>query len=113
MTNTEFAAGLRELADIYEAHPELSAPERLEIFMPAAIKAQFEDWVRAFSPVVQSPQRATDYFLAVQRILASGLTVEFTIYRDTVCKKVKRLQEVEAWDCPDSILADLQGVPAK
>ena len=110
LTSTQFAAGLRELADIYEAHPEAAAPRTLWVFLPyettpdaarATIKA-LSDGGRV-DKVAPYSETSTTY--TVRRLLPSGLTVDLHTERSTVCRRVSRMQMVDTWECPESILA--------
>lgn len=108
MTNLEFAQGLRELADLYERHPEMLVPNHnLFLYLPYSEQpARYAETVKAFADggLVSKKAKPDDYYLCVNRVFPSGLSVELNIERSALCKRVVKMQAVETWECPDSIL---------
>ena len=112
MTNFEFAQGLRELADLYERHPELKAsPAAVYLYLPYDTDSEhLRAAVKAFADggVVtnRAPKDSLEFYYRLERIFAGGLKVELNVERSAVCKKVTKMQMVETWECPDSLLDD-------
>lgn len=107
MTNREFVQGLRELADLYERHPEMLVPDhRLYLYLPYSEQPpRYAETVKALADggVVTKKAKPDDYYLCVNRTFGA-LTVELNIERSALCKRVVKMQAVETWECPDSIL---------
>lgn len=109
MTNQEFVQGLRELADLYERHPEMLVPNhQLYLYLPYSETPQrYAETVKALADGGTVRKKGSrdkdDFYFGVARDFAA-LTVEFNIERQALCKKVIKMKAVETWECPDSIL---------
>jgi hypothetical protein len=106
MTNSEFAAGLRQLAEVYEAHPEMVAPPRIDINLYGVPREVYAKTVRALGSFRKVEPHGTDYFYEIEKVIG-GLPVRFATERANVCRKVRVMKEVEDWDCSDPILEAL------
>ncbi len=108
MDNKTFAQGLRELADIYEADERMAVPPKLDIDIFNVTPEVYRGAVRAISlggKAEKLPARSPDeYFYRVKRELPSGVVVELVTQRSGVCRRVQKMQLVDTWECPDSIL---------
>lgn len=106
-TRTELIAGLRELADWLEAHPELSEkdflPDELGIWVDS--HEEFFVIARALGTFQKAPFGYSGDVLALVRNFGP-LRFMIRIFRNKICRKVKKLVEQEVWECPDSLLAD-------
>src|SRR4051812_27747210 len=109
LTNARFAQGLRELAEIYESDERMLQPgEGKLIFYVHVPASDFRGSVIALAAggkVDKVPPAGKDeYYYRVRRALPSGLIVELATSRSEVCRKVQKMQLVETWECPDSLL---------
>jgi hypothetical protein len=106
LTNAQFAQGLRELAAIYEDHPEILNPEGLTFYLPYGAKPEdFRATIRALAPITKiGPKYLDDSYYRVSRTCKDGLTVEVNTDRKSVCRRVQKMQLVDTWECPESIL---------
>lgn len=88
-THAEFIQGLRELADFYEAHPEVKLPHAAQLSIFSWDKDQaVADAVRcahAFGHAEKS--YSSDYFRMVRKF-PGGVSLEFCTDRQTVCTPV-------------------------
>ena len=111
MTNLEFAQGLRALADLYERHPEMLVPDhRLFLYLPYSEQpARYAETIKALADggtVTKAPPKPDDWYLRVNRQF-SALSVDLSIERSALCKRVVKMQAVETWECPDSLIEAL------
>jgi hypothetical protein len=104
VTNIEFAAGLRELADLYEQHPEMAHPGSIDLFLYCS-REQFADTVKAMGSECRVDS-GDNYFFKVARNFGAVSVILYTP-RANVCRKVRRLKEVDDWECVDSSLESL------
>jgi hypothetical protein len=107
ITNTQFAAALRALADTYEAHPEMAAPEHLDLWLQNASREKFAASVKAFGTCKKCPPAyKDDVFFTVEKPI-SGVPVRMQTFRSNICRKVRVMKEVDDWDCSDPLLESL------
>ena len=109
MTNLEYAAGLRAIADLYERHPELVLPYPV-IHARADSKDDFIMGAKALADGGIAT-KSTDADGAYPSIAGHhvkrafhGVTLDLEIYKSLVCRKVRRMVEMDVWECPDSLL---------
>jgi len=117
----EYCKGLREIADWYEAHPEIDLPKKeLEVLSfstenPAIAR-------KAGLALGTFKKEVSDYIYRISKQF-SGVSLEFVFYRDKVCVKkfirtevkkrlirdpnvivpmieVEEEIEIAEWDCP-------------
>lgn len=115
MTNTEYANGLRQIANWYEAHPEVPQPHQNFQVFTARTRAELECVVRA----MESCKKVQDPNLNLFRLCRDfgGIRVEFITSLSEVCtKRVIRTEtvpehvipactrEIIEWDCHSSLL---------
>jgi hypothetical protein len=106
-TNTQFAAALRALADIYDAHPVMEVPARpLGIWLFGAKREAFAATVKALGSCRKIEPKPNDYFFTVEKVL-EGVPIQFSTERSSVCRKVRVVKEVDDWDCSDPLLESL------
>ncbi len=100
MTNTEYAAGLRAIAEFYETHPDMPQPLTPHVY--TYDKATFLLAVRnlADGGIVykKAGEDLNGYYIAHRQF--EKATLEISIPRKTVC----RLVTPAVYDCPDSLL---------
>ena len=112
MTNLEFTQGLRELADLYERHPEMQCPgANLHLYLPydtniEHVRASVKAFADGGVVTKRAPKDSLEFYYRLERTFAGGLKVELNIERSAVCKKVTKMQIVETWECPESLLDD-------
>lgn len=109
MNNTEFAQGLRELAEIYDTHPEMSHLKddaSLFLSLPYATDGdQFRAIVKAMSPIEKLPPMYDgDSSFRIRKTFDSGLVLTVSVDRKAVCRRVRKMVMSDVWECPDSIL---------
>ncbi len=111
MTNVEFATALRSIADFYEAHPEM--PQPYSPWVSVDTKEELAKAARTLADgakVTKSEKGEghTERICVVRDF--GGLTLEVSAYKDNVCRKVKKMVEVDAWEC--SSILEPEGVNA-
>jgi hypothetical protein len=107
ITPTQFAAALRSLADLYEAHPGMAVPNAVNLFLFDTSRERFAETVKALGACRKNPPVTPDStFFTIEKDLG-GVPVKFTTDRSTICRKVRRMEMVDAWDCSDPILEGL------
>jgi hypothetical protein len=98
--HAEYTAGLRQLADLLDAHPEWPLPLHQVILMFTGddARGRFAAAARLFpGPLTKS---TTDKFFDLTGALR-GLDVELTAYRDVVCERVVVGTETITKQVPD------------
>lgn len=105
MTNIEYAAGLRELADFYETHPAMpQAHNPLRVYIYGRenfIRAALE--LSSGGKITKSADKPTEiypYYHAKR--MFGGVGLDVVINRNQVC----RLVSPAVYDCPDSLIAE-------
>lgn len=63
--------------------------------------SEFAKAARAFGACEKT---VDDFDVRLRKEVCDGLLIELRGSRNYVCKKVKKMQEVEVWECPPSIL---------
>ncbi len=103
---SDFVAGLRALADWYEAHPEQRRPlGLLNVFV--STKSDLIEATRALGTVQKNAYGA---WFSVSRSFGGGVTLEVNIARGQVCTRrvvgttmvpaqPASVVEIEEWDC--------------
>lgn len=102
---SELIKGLRGLADYLDANDFPQDACRYEIGMSRVWCDTPESFIQAAKAMGSFVKSVSDSFFDVKKIFDGGIELEATINRDKICKKVKKMQEVEVWECPESILA--------
>lgn len=123
-TAVEYAAGLRELADWIEAHPEVDTPSREFTVYSLNTKQEAADCLRALTPC-KKEYKADNFFLSRE---FGPITLSFMFYRNAICTKrvigtkevgtqvipsrftpeeiiPAHTEEIYEWDCGESLLA--------
>lgn len=109
MTGPEFAAGLRAIADWYDAHPEAPQPADISVqLFGEGARELAPDLVRALSPC----EKEHDVVWVTLRRDFLGLSLAFHLWREAVCEKrvVGRVtkkalfvpeheEDIVEWDC--------------
>jgi hypothetical protein len=106
ITNTQFAAALRALADIYEAHPEMAVPPHIDVDLWSVTREAYALTVKAVGSCRKIEPKQDDYHFTVEKTL-KGVPVHFNTVRSSVCRRVKVMREVDGWDCSDPLLESL------
>lgn len=119
-TREERIAGIRQLADLLEQHPEFPMPYHLEsaelsiMFFSGDNDRDREDMARVARLIpgkltkdVRESGEYGDYFDLHGRI--AGIKIKLTAYRDAVCKRVVTGTRTETKTVPDPEL--LEAVP--
>jgi hypothetical protein len=126
---TQFADGLRELADWYEAHPTIELPttQRFDIFLDN--KAEFAAIARAMGTLEKVVTGDDSYSFVILKKSFGPVSLDANASRDEVCvsrqvgtrtvtrqvatdyKTIEVEEPIIEWDCP-SLLADDEVVPA-
>lgn len=107
MTNKDFAAALREIADLYERDERMVLPPDFDFYLGFINKEAIQGVLRALATdarVDKLPPRDKDDFWYRLRREFAGVQVTFSFPRDAVCKRVQKMQLVETWECPEAIL---------
>ena len=106
----EFVQGLRDLADFYEANPEMQVPS---IRLMIADFWKREDFVTVMRTMAHGGkvEKETDGEKAIMQqhhaIRHFGpIKLDATISKSAVCRKVRKLVETDVWECPDSLLEE-------
>lgn len=100
----ELIAGLRELADFLEEHPEAPLPYP-HLRVGAYGKEEFYEAVRAFAPMHEVEGMGASY-IALQRNFGP-LKVITEASRKTVCEPVVRTETVTAYELPADLRTEL------
>ena len=119
MNGTDYARGLRAIADWYEAHPDIPVPHTDEVGI-YGVKETKEEAAR-IAEALKPCQKAWDgEFFRLKREF-DGLILSFVFMRSAVCTarvvghrvipaEPEHVVEVVEWDCPDSLLAGREEV---
>src|SRR5919108_421800 len=98
MTNEKFVRGLRELADFYEQHPQLKAPDFYYFHLYAHTADELREQVKLLGHCTKS-YFGTD--ITFRKNFTSGLFLDVVANRREVCKKkVVGIKHVEATFIP-------------
>lgn len=118
MNATDFAIGLRQIADWYEAHQEVKLPElKLSVYTETETPQRAAELVRMLGSVTKEMEPS---FFVLTRSF-NGIALRFAFYRSTLCTRrvvgtrlipaqparPEREEEIVEWDCH----AILQEVP--
>lgn len=97
MTNVDFAQALREMADFYEAHPQMPRPEIRDVYriFSASGKAEFVAAVRQLADGGKVEKGVDENFYRAKRTFGAGLVLEALCNRAEVCRKVTKLKVVK------------------
>ncbi|MGD0497503.1 MAG: hypothetical protein ABSC23_03605 [Bryobacteraceae bacterium] len=110
ITNEQFVQGLRELADFYAANPEMPMPSYTSMVVNSFSKDQFVSAVRVLARGGKVEKRTDDDKSIMKEHYAirtfGGLKLDVAISKSMVCRKVRKMVEMEVWECPDSLLAE-------
>ncbi|MDA4133700.1 MAG: hypothetical protein OK454_11350 [Thaumarchaeota archaeon] len=110
---TAYVKGLRDLADWLEANPQfVPDPTIVQLY---ADGDRFKALAREIGTCVkQYPDESeTSEYASVDLIKGFG-PVSYRLYtaRKNVCQKVKRMIEVETWECSPLLAPETEEVPA-
>jgi hypothetical protein len=109
----EFISGLRELAAMYESHPELAVPDgkTFNLFCfahsdreRAEAKERVREVARAFGSAAKSYD---DGYFNLKKQFSGGIVLEITTNRDAVCErvvvgtKIEPAREIPAQSIPE------------
>ena len=114
MNGTDYARGLRAIADWYEANPDIPIPYSGEISV-FGVKETQEEAARIAEALKPCRKAWDGEFFRLKREF-DGLILSFVFMRSAVCTArvvghrvipatEERIIEVIEWDCPDSLLA--------
>ena len=99
----KMSAGLRELADFYDEHPEICSDRKIIINHYVLNRAEFLDLAKHLKPFKKDP---SDKYYSLVRMFGP---IKLDVYceRDLICTKrmVTKTIEVEEWDCPEHLLS--------
>lgn len=123
----KFSTALRDLAEFYDAHPELTAPQWPSAFTIYSVpKDDLPTYARAFGTC---DKVFDEYSYRLVKTFGAGITLETYSSRESVCERVKigeevvpahvvaakpaeeekfveeSVREVFEWKCPGSLLA--------
>ena len=103
MTNAEFVDSLRQIADFYEAHPEVPPPFSAPYLCFYPTKEQLPMIIRAFG---SCKKEVSEERFRLNREFGS-LTITASWDRNAVCtqRTVEKVVSEVVWDCPESLLA--------
>ena len=122
MTVQEYARGLRAVADLYEAHPDIpfSHDQVIGVYW---VKDTNEEAVRIIEALKPCRKEWAESFLKITRDFG-GVTLKFVFIREAVCTRrvvghkeipaeflPARVVEIVTWDC-EPILQDAEEVSA-
>jgi hypothetical protein len=116
MTNAEFANSLRAVADFYEKHPDMPQPPEASLWVYTHSKTYFLNAAKMMADGgtiqkrVDLPGDVMNYY-HVERLFG-GFLLDLCITRETMCRKVKQMVEIETFVCPDSLLEEWAALPA-
>lgn len=100
----KMSAGLRELADFFDEHPEVHHSEKMTINHFVCNRDEFIELAKHLKPFKKDPN---DKYYSLVRMFGP---IKLDVYcnRDTICTKrtVKKLVEVDEWDCPEHLLSN-------
>ncbi len=124
-----FVSGLREMADWYEAHPNIPTPKDFSVYeFKSENKAAAQKVARALGTF---DKKLDDTFLKLQRDFG-GISLRFVFYRKLVCQRrvvgtktvtervpdpeaapppmveVTKEREIVEWDCPPLLAPELE-----
>ena len=110
MNGTEYARGLRAIADWYEAHPDMPVPHTEDVGV-YGVKETLEEAARIAEALKPCRKEWEKEFFKLVRDFGP-LRLKFVFRRSAVCtaRRVERIVEVVEWDCPDSLLAGREEV---
>lgn len=114
-----FVAGLRELADFLDAHPDLPIPTWGGVRVNVFIEKDHLKAVLAAAPGVRWEKRQIGDYYSLRTSFTGDCNYDVNIDREQVCRKVvtgsrtepaQPEREVEEfhWECTDSILAGVR-----
>jgi hypothetical protein len=113
MAGAEYVAALRQLADFYESNPGMPVPTYVTNVVQVWTREAFVEGVRimAHGGVVE---KRTDKAEAIlhnhHAILRFGkLELDLEISQSLICRKVRRMVEIDVFECPDSLLEPVGG----
>jgi hypothetical protein len=105
MTNIEFAAALRAIAEFYEQHPDAMQPhpnmhifpsDREEFLKAAVALSRGGKLTKKADPL----DSCYPYYHAIRDF--GGVTIDCQIARNLVCRKIQDA----VYECPDSLLEE-------
>ena len=92
ITNSELAAQLRALADIYEAHPDVAQPYSVQYGNPELYfcrdKDQFAATVKAFGPGEKRDEKTNSMSGTISFVPSAFRAIEIVAYKAQVCERV-------------------------
>jgi len=120
MNGTDYARGLRAIADWYEAHPDIPVPHTSEIGV-YGVEETREEAARIALALAPCRKEHDEGAFRLARDF-DGLTLKFVFARSAVCARrvvgyrvipawPERVVEVVEWDCEPSVLAEVEDRP--
>ena len=115
MDAKDFAEGLRQIADWYEANPDVACPAgQLDVYDEPENKARVADLLRRLGNPIKKEALGDDLFTFTR--MFNGIALRFVFYRSTVCTSrvvgtrtipaesareatPERVVDVIEWDC--------------
>lgn len=94
---TEFIAGLREMADFFDARPDLKTPSqhiKTNINLFAKDKAELLELRRQMGNVVKREWGTFNEYIALRKAFRGGFSIDVNILKDNTCERVKIGEEV-------------------
>ena len=113
MNNTEFAQSLREIADLFERHPEATLPHP-KLYITVSDREDFIRTVKALSDggtvrkYIDGEESTWPRYHGARDF--HGLVVDCHIDRKSVCRMIKPAQPA-IYECPDSLLEQAAEFP--
>jgi len=108
VTSEEYVNGLRALADFYAANPEMPVPSWRSVSVDLWKKEDFVKAIRTMAHgglVEKRTDSAKDILANHHAIRQFGaVQLDVRISKSQVCQKVRKMVEMDVWECPDSLL---------
>jgi hypothetical protein len=106
----ELANGLREAADWLEANADLppSVWRSNSVHINCDTREEFQAVARALGTFDKHVQNGLqDFEYTIERKFSPTFGIQVAVSKGKICRKVRVMREVDAYECEDSILAPL------
>lgn len=111
-TVAELVAGLREMADFYESHQDMPIPRLLIAHVGTQEREAFVAAIRNLADGGVVSKKTDDENSIMQEHhgirMFGPIEVDVTIPKSLVCRKVRKMIETDVYECPDSMLAEVE-----